>query len=188
MTRDEFVKVAAVLQAGAPEKRVPKATLELWFELLGDLPARVVLAAVKAHYATSQYPVLPAIGKIRKEAVALMRPAVPTAAEAWGEVEHEMRRVGWVGKPELSPLTARVVKAIGWQRMCASEDPGVERGQFLKMYEQMAQRDEHDAVLPEGLKPGAMAPALPDGIREGLNAIGNGGAKGRVVPMGRERA
>lgn len=182
MTIEEFAVIAATLQAGAPEKRLPKATLDLWFELLGDLPARVVLGAVKAHYATSEYPTLPAIGAVRKAAVALMHPAIPTAAEAWGQVEHEMRRVGWVGKPDLSPLTARVVKAIGWQRLCASEDPGVERGQFLKMYDQMAQRDEHDAVLPDGLKPGAMAPALPEGIRRGLDAIGNGG---RVVPMER---
>lgn len=174
--------VAATLEAGAPDRRIPKATLDLWFELLGDLPAGVVLAAVKAHYAMSEYPTRPAIGKIRREAVALMRPDVPTAAEAWGRVEHEMRRVGWVGKPDLDPLTARVVRAIGWTQLCSSEEPGVERGQFLRMYDQMAQREERDAVLPEGLRPGAMAPALPDSIRKGLEAIGNGG---RVVPMER---
>lgn len=184
MTIEEFTGIAAVLQAGAPDRRIPKASLDLWFDLLGDLPARVVMAAVKAHYATSEYPTLPAIGKIRKEAVALMRPAVPTAAEAWGEVESEIRRVGWYGAPDrLTPVAARVVRAIGWRRICESDEPGVERGQFLRMYEQMAQREERDAVLPEGLRPGSMAGALPEGLRDGLKAIG------RVVPMERgERA
>lgn len=183
MTKAETARVVGIIRATLPNgPRVGDDTVAAWHDILGDLPFDAVVRATRSVLSVQEIPAWPAVGRIRKEAVALMRPDVPTAAEAWGRVEHEMRRVGWVGKPDLDPLAARVVRAIGWTRLCASEEPGVERGQFLRMYDQMAQREERDAVLPEGLRPGAMAPALPEAVRDGLKAIG------QVVPMERGRA
>jgi hypothetical protein len=44
------------------------------------------------------------------------------------------------------------VKYIGWREICLSEEPGVVRGQFLKMYEQLQERERKEALLPESLK------------------------------------
>lgn len=187
MTKPETARVVAVIRATIPNApAVGVDTTAAWHDILGDLPFEAVLKATRAVLSTQEIPAWPAVGKIRRAAVDLMRPAVPSAAEAWAEVEAEIRRQGWYNRPErLTPLAARVVKAIGWKRICESEEPGVERGQFLRMYDQFAQSEEREAVLPEALRPGSMAPALPGEVAGGLKAIGAGG---HVVPMGRERA
>jgi hypothetical protein len=52
----------------------------------------------------------------------------------------------------MSPLTAKIVKLIGWQNICMAEDPSVIRGQFIKMYEIYMQRMRKDALLSPDLK------------------------------------
>jgi len=47
---------------------------------------------------------------------------------------------------------AKVVKYLGWQEICLSEEPGVIRGQFLKMYAQVTEREQKERLLPAALK------------------------------------
>jgi hypothetical protein len=174
MTRREFVMVAAVLQAGAPDRAVPRATLDLWYELLCDLPADPVLAAVKRYYAVSESTNLPAIGRIRRDAIALMGNSPPTAAEAWGRVQAEIRRVGWYSAPDgLDPITRRVVDQIGWQALCESTQPAVDRAHFMRMFADLA--DDPEETVPAGLRRRSDTDALPGSIQAGLRRIGTGG-------------
>lgn len=184
MTLAETARILGVIRATIPNApAVGKDTAAAWHDILGDLPFDAVLRATRVVLSLQEIPAFPAVGKIRREAVLSAAPPISPAAEAWGAVVLEVRRVGWYGRPDrLDALTLRVVDAIGWKNICESDEPGVERGQFLRMYDQMAERETRDAVLPEGLRPGSMAPALPDGLRKGLEAIGSGG---RVVPMER---
>jgi hypothetical protein len=52
----------------------------------------------------------------------------------------------------MSPSVAKVVKYIGWQNICLNGEPGVVRGQFLKMYAQVAEREQKELLLPAGLR------------------------------------
>ena len=54
----------------------------------------------------------------------------------------------------MSPSVAKVVKYIGWQNICLNEEPGVVRGQFLKMYAQVAEREQKELLLPADLRQG----------------------------------
>jgi hypothetical protein len=41
---------------------------------------------------------------------------------------------------------------MGWWNICMSEEPEIIRGQFLKMYAQLQEREEKEMLLPQGLK------------------------------------
>jgi len=149
------MRLLAVIRATIPNMPAfdPRQTATAWHAILGDLPFPVVLEATQAILALQEIPTCPAVGKIRREAVARMGPPRPTAAEAWASVEREIRRVGSYGRPTFEdPVTARVVHAIGWTTLCASEDIGVERGHFLRLYQELAQEAACEAALPEPLR------------------------------------
>jgi hypothetical protein len=48
---------------------------------------------------------------------------------------------------ELSPPTRRVAEAIGWRELYLA-DLDVLRGQFLRMYDRVAERERQEALLP----------------------------------------
>ena len=76
----------------------------------------------------------------------------PTGAEAWGEFKREVHRTGYYGTPQFShPLIQRAIDIMGWREMCLSEDPeGVLRGQFLKIYATLDQRENENRVALTG--------------------------------------
>jgi hypothetical protein len=71
--------------------------------------------------------------------------------EAWGLVQSEIRRIGSWGTPRFEDeRTAKAVQAMGWLNLCQSDAPGVERAQFMRIYNSMAQRAERiDKLLPQ---------------------------------------
>ena len=182
MTRGEIGRIIAFIRAAIPNApAVGIETAAAWLTILGDLPYEAVDRAVRTVLIEQEIPAWPSVGRIRKAAVRIMRPAVPTAVEAWGEVTAEMRRVGWYGIPnQLSPLVRLVVRNMNWQQMCQSDKMGVVCGQFMNAYNEMVLKDLNLAALPEELHPAAMAPALPEHLLAALKDIGK---DDRVVPF-----
>jgi hypothetical protein len=156
MKKTETVQLLAVINAAFPNMQVTEAMVSLWHELLGDLNFGLVKAAVKKLLLESPYP--PTIADIRRQAVEIATPPEDRidVAEAWGEVERAIRLYGYYREAEalasMSPRTAKVVKYMGWQEICLSEEPGVIRGQFLKMYAQVSEREQKERLLPASLK------------------------------------
>lgn len=156
MKKSEIVQLLAVVNTAFPNMQVSEAMVDLWFELLGDLDFNLAKIALKKLLLESPYP--PAIADIRKQATEILTPAEGRIepAAAWGEVIRAVHNYGYYRPIEamasLSPIAAQVVKYMGWQEICMSEEPSVIRGQFLKMYQQVQEREKKDAILPEKLK------------------------------------
>jgi hypothetical protein len=153
MTKAEFAKIAAYLSAGIG-KKMPSETMDVWFDILQDLPAELALMAVKKALSTYEYATIPPIGVIYKSAVELVTASIPSASGAWAEVQDQIRLVGSYGKPTFSdPLIFKTVSAMGgWVDLCRSEEPvGVIRAQFLRIYEGLleseTERTENAALL-----------------------------------------
>jgi hypothetical protein len=124
--------------------------------MLGDLDYAVASMAVKKIIMQNTFP--PAIAEVRKAAAELTNPENLTSSEAWGEVTRAIRNYGYYRGEEalasLSPTTAQVVRYMGWREICMSEDIGVIRGQFLRMYAQVAEREQKELLLPADLRQG----------------------------------
>ena len=149
MTKGEVAKLLAVLAASYPKFEVDDLKVQVWYEMLGDLDYAVASMAVKKIIMQNTFP--PAIAEVRKAAAELTNPENLTSSEAWGEVTRAIRNYGYYREGEalasMSPTTAQVVRYMGWREICMSEDIGVIRGQFLRMYEQIATREQEKQLL-----------------------------------------
>lgn len=158
MNKREFVKAMSVLAAGCGfTKDVPEATMEVYWQILKDLPDDAVQAAVLNILARHRYNTLPTVGEVRTEALRLSQPQIPTALEAWGEVMRAIRKHGAPGQDEkalasMSPVTRDVVRAIGWREICFCENADVIRGQFRKAYEELAGRRREVQAMPPDVR------------------------------------
>lgn len=154
MTKIETAKLLAVLAAAFPRFEVDDLKVQVWHEMLGDLDYSLANLAIKKLILESTF--APAIAEVRKAVAEILNPDGMTAAEGWGEVERAIRLYGYYRETEalesMSPSVAKVVKYIGWQNICLNEEPGVVRGQFLKMYAQVAEREQKELLLPAGLR------------------------------------
>jgi len=149
MTKGEVAKLLVVLAASYPKFEVDDVKVQVWYEMLGDLDYAVASMAVKKIIMQNTFP--PAIAEVRKAVTELMNPEQVTSSEAWGEVTRAIRNYGYYREGEalasMSPTTAQVVRYMGWREICMSEDIGVIRGQFLRMYEQIATREQEKQLL-----------------------------------------
>jgi hypothetical protein len=149
MTKGEVAKLLVVLAASYPKFEVDDVKVQVWYEMLGDLDYAVASMAVKKIIMQNTFP--PAIAEVRKAVTELMNPEQVTSSEAWGEVTRAIRNYGYYREGEalasMSPITAQLVRYMGWREICMSEDIGVIRGQFLRMYEQIATREQEKQLL-----------------------------------------
>ena len=154
MTRAETAKILAVLAASYPKFEVDDVKVQVWHEMLGDLDYAVASMAVKKLIMQNTFP--PAIAEVRKAAIEISSPRGLTAAEAWGEVVKAVRNYGYYRGEEalasLSPTTAQIVRYIGWQEICWNEEPEILRAHFLRMYDQVAAREQEKQLLPPAMQ------------------------------------
>jgi hypothetical protein len=149
MTKGEVAKLLVVLAASYPKFEVDDVKVQVWHEMLGDLDYAVASMAVKKIIMQNTFP--PAIAEVRKAAIEISSPRGLTAAEAWGEVIRAIRDYGYYREKEamtsMSPITAQVVRYLGWREICLSEEPEILRAHFLKMYDQVAAREQEKQLL-----------------------------------------
>lgn len=154
MKPSEAVELVQVLAAAFPQRPLSPATLRVYVEELCDLDYDAAVAAARTLIRTVEW--LPTVAQIRAAVVALTS-ALPSPDEALLEVRREIGRVGSYGTPRFSsPVIERVVRAIGWDTWCASENPGIERAHFIRLYTEARTRATHDQAV--GALP---APGLP---------------------------
>ncbi len=154
MNKEQTSKLLAVLAAAFPRFEPDDLTLTVWHEMLGDLDYPVASLAVKQCMLQNTF--APSISEVRKAAIKLMNPDKLSASEAWEQVNRALDKHGMYGQVEamesLTPLVARVVRAIGFSKMCLSENISVERGQFMRLYDEMAGKQEAEWLMPEKMR------------------------------------
>lgn len=163
MNRTEMVQIITLL-AGNYETIANKSQqqrelmLNTWYECLGDLDYKIVLQAVKKTIIESPYP--PTIHEIRKNAVELINPTTKrTAIEAWNEAIGMISNGIYMTEEQFNTASPEVKKFFGNVRqvkelaMLDSDTVNtVTKGQFLKQYEILVQKDREEKMLPEPMK------------------------------------
>ena len=163
MNRTEMVQIITLL-AGNYETIANKSQqqrelmLNTWYECLGDLDYKIVLQAVKKTIIEIPYP--PTIHEIRKNAVELINPTTKrTAIEAWNEAIGMISNGIYMTEEQFNTASPEVKKFFGNVRqvkelaMLDSDTVNtVTKGQFLKQYDILVQRDREEKMLPEPMK------------------------------------
>ncbi|MGE5328091.1 MAG: replicative helicase loader/inhibitor [Deltaproteobacteria bacterium] len=163
MTKQDMTKIFAILATTYPQfeklfenKDKLRFTVEIWHKSFNDIDFNIAEIAVQKLILESPYP--PTIADLRKQISDITTPKNQALdpADGWGEVTAAIRNFGYYREEEaiksLSPLTAKVVRYLNWREICLCEEPGIIRGQFMKMFEQIAKRDKQERLLPNDLK------------------------------------
>lgn len=126
---------------------VSAETISAYMLLLADIPFVQLKTGVIKCIATCKY--LPSIAEIReaaREVIAEVTDSrLKTYAEAWAEVENNVKTVGYYGKPAWStPEIEEAVRSVGWIELCVLEsaDVNVMRAQFKGIYNTICERSK----------------------------------------------
>lgn len=151
MKKTELIKILSYAVVNYPNFQLDDLRIDLFYNMLKDLDKDLLQIAMLKHISISNFP--PTIADLRKLCVEIgSKDMNKDSASAWGEVTLGIRRYG-VYEPEkayklMSPLTQKIVKQIGWSNICGSTNPGVERGQFIKMYDTYKNRIKSEQQIP----------------------------------------
>lgn len=151
MTTDEWKVLVKAMKAAYPSPNfLPDDwSVKLWYRMLQDIPYETLNLAVQRHISTNRYP--PTIADLRGSMV-----KEKPWSEAWEEVKRSMWFYGMPREREalesMSPLTREIVKRLGYQSLCMSENEAVDRANFRMIYEEEVKRKTEDAALPETVK------------------------------------
>lgn len=163
MNKTETVQVITLL-AGNYDSIAKKDTtqkqlmINTWQECLGDLDYKLVLQAVKKTIIESPYP--PTIHDIRKNAMELAKPSTKrTAIEAWNEAydmicgglymtEEQFR----TASPEVQKFFGNVKQVKELAMTDTKTVNTVTKGQFLKQYDILVERERQQKLLPEQMQ------------------------------------
>jgi hypothetical protein len=188
-TSEAIRQVLAILSVEYPD-HVNKMSPEqlrnlrgLYRETLADLDDETLRAAALRHIASSQW--FPKVSELREAAVRVTRQPAIDPMEAWEAVRRAISKWGSYGVPFYNeetnefgwtlptfddPLTAKIVKQMGWRNLCLSEDTEAmsDRARFLDAYARQASNAHKQDVLPDGLKDGALGYPLIEGGVQGV--------------------
>jgi hypothetical protein len=133
MTKSEVSKLVYMLFSAYHSKEPQDATIELYEQLLLDLPAEPAKAAVLRLLQTSRF--RPTIAEVREAALLVESGPKRTGIEAWGDVTRAIRYVGVYRVPKFQdPLVQQLVEAIGWREVCLGDNEAALRARFCEGY------------------------------------------------------
>jgi hypothetical protein len=136
--------------------------VNVWALLLSDIDYRLAEAAVLRMLRTNRFEPKPA--DIIAAVKAITPSPHPSAEEAWQEV---LSKLNPYQRPEWSSeLIREAVKTMGFLQICQSESPSIDRAQFLKIYNNLLERQAVKAENETVLVLAGMMPKMLGGSRQ----------------------
>ena len=156
-TKQQIDKCLAALAVAYPhydkQQANPDLARQIFHRILQDIHG-ALLEAATMQWLSMARPFHPSPGELRDMALQLITRSEPGADEAWSEVLRQMRNPGYYGIPQWSTeRIAKTMEAFGrWKDFCMleSDQMGIIRAQFMKIYEAQLSRERADQLmLPE---------------------------------------
>lgn len=115
MTREETVKILMIIQAAYPNYKPQDKTIavNVWFEMLGDIPYEQVSTAIKAYIQTDKSGFAPSIGDIRDKVQSIFSDTQElNETSAWSMVWKAICNSGYHAEEEFAKLPPVIQKAV----------------------------------------------------------------------------
>ena len=158
------IAVAALAKLSiAFDKQMPDEQIDLYINMIYDLPSDALQKAVDEIIATERF--FPAVATIRS--VALSDDQLLSAEEAWAFICQRIQSGG--RSAGTSGLTTEMKLGIdacgGWVALCESTRPDQDRYTFTKAYAHRTERNKRNNILPHG---------IPKQIATAIKQLGKG--------------
>jgi hypothetical protein len=157
MNRNEVASIVGIIIETYPSLSTkhgfdPTRMIDVWTLMLGDINFAIAKAATIKVCRDSRFaPTVADIVAASKE-LDPRTEKLPSAEEAWGEVQKELVRAGHNLQRKFShPLIGKAADAIGWLNLCISDNVAADRAHFMRIYTSLAGRQasiaENEQVL-----------------------------------------
>lgn len=165
MSREETTQILIILASNyrfysdqMSEQGKSDILVKTWQSCFNDIPYEVVANAVKKVMLTSQFP--PTVAEVRKQAVEMINPSTSkTALEAWNEAYSMICDGLYMTQEQFEMASLEVRNFFGNVRQvkelaqCDIDIVNtVTKGQFLKQYEVITQREKEQKLLPQKMQ------------------------------------
>lgn len=159
MNKQEIVKLLLIIKGTYPnhfnridDEETSKLTIEMWHSAFKDQDFLTVFKCTQKHILQKTFP--PTIAELREEVIKVTnKGAIISPEVAWEKVILGVKKYGYYRQSEafetFSEPIRKAVKAIGWQNICMSENIGIERSNFFKMFNALDQENREEALLPK---------------------------------------
>lgn len=158
MTRVEFQDLLRKMKSIYPQPTfIPdEEAMQLWYELLQDLPFEQVSKAVRKHMLTSKFP--PSVSEIREFVREDNTIGEMTPLDAWALVERAIRNGIYGAEEEFNKLPDTVQRAVGrpeilkeWALLDAATVQSVEQSHFIRAYRTECERANRNNTMPDAI-------------------------------------
>lgn len=156
MQMAEFSTIASALHSAYGRNNVmpDESSLSLWYGMLKDIDYGICRNAVTQLISQNKF--VPTIAEIRDKCATITTEQLPEWDEAWGMVLMAVRRYGYMNElnalESLPDAVRSVVKRMGYQNICQSENIGVERANFREAYKGQINYTKQQNVLSAAVR------------------------------------
>lgn len=146
-----MIQVTYPTQIKIEEESKFKLTVKVWQGLLEDISYpdaenAFIEYARKNHFAPHPSDIVLYVAKTREPE------AFISGEEAWEKVAFAARKIGYHRQSEaysqFDPRTLRVVKILGWGKICHSEKPEFVKKEFCSVYDNISKSEQESLKLP----------------------------------------
>lgn len=162
MDRNETKKILAGMEASFPNFKIrddmASFTVDIWNDDLQEYAYEDVYNALKIYKKTDTSGFAPTVGKLIDIIHNMKRGEDLNPMEAWNLVFNAIRNSAWHSQEEFEKLPPLVQKAVGSHNnlhamaMDTEFNMGVEQSHFVKVYNQVLERDKREAKIPERIR------------------------------------
>ncbi len=156
MTKDEFKILCKAMKAVYTQPTfLPDAdSFKVWYELLKDIDYKTAHIAIQKYMLSNKF--APTIADIRELCIDVTYGNKKDWSDGWEEVLKAIRYFGSYRESEafssMDDTTREAVKRLGFRNLCMSENIMADRANFRMIYEQLAEREHKEKVMPLNLR------------------------------------
>ena len=151
MNQHEFSKFAMALKTYYPKDVLlpNEQAMSLWYEQLKDIPYDRICIFLNNWVSTEKWS--PAISDIKAGVAEIDNGIIDDWGKGWQEVIKSIQNYGYYRESDalnsMSDITREVVKRLGFQNICLSENISADRANFRNLYIELTEKKRHERVL-----------------------------------------
>ena len=138
MTKQEFATLVVAMQAMYGKDFIgTEQALDVWYALLHDLDYQILSKVLQQYMLTNKFK--PTVAELREIYTELVSPTISDWSEGWEQVSKAIGHCGMyqekAAMESFDEITREVVKRLGFQNICLSENIVADRARFAEIYQ-----------------------------------------------------
>ena len=127
--------------------------LDVWYALLHDLDYQIISKALQQYMLTNKFK--PTVAELREIYTELVSPTISDWSEGWEKVSKAIGHYGMyqeeAAMESFDEVTREVVKRLGFQNICLSENIVADRARFAEIYQAIQRRKRTEVNIGSAL-------------------------------------